>query len=401
MESLSNIIQILVIVAIAYFGGELVSKIKLPRVLGYIVVGMFLGPYALGLLNQDIIQTEIFSILFAIAVGFVGVAVGSEISLDEFKEGGTKILIIGLFASSGAFILVSLAMYYLFDFDLYSSLIFGAIALATAPVTALSIIDEYKVEGPVKKTLLMLAAIDDAIAIVVFGVLVSLAGSYYGSGESSIIEPFIDLTLSAIVGLVSGYIIYKVIKQLIKKSASKSIILLVTTVLVLITVMVAEQTHTEALLVGITAGIVIFNMLKGKEKKLLNDATKGLVGLSTLGVLVLIGAMLDIHAIFSAFAIAGATVYIVARAIGKIGGTSIGAKVVKAEKTVQKYLGFSMLAGAGVTLTFAGIAMLILPEEYALKMGAIIAAVAVANEILAVFVTKWAFEKSGEIGKAK
>ena len=401
MDFLSNFLQIALIVILGYIGGELVSKVKLPRVLGYIIIGMFIGPYALSLLDAEITQTALFTLLFAISVGFVGLSVGSGISLDEIKEGGTKILVIGLFASSGPFILVSLAMYYIFNFDIYSSLIFGSIALATAPITALSIIKEYKVKGPVSRTLLLLAAIDDAIAIVLFGIIISLAGSHYGSGETSIIEPFIALAASIIVGVVAGYIIYLTIKYVAKRGAQNTAVLLATIFLVLIMLVIADKLHTEALLVGITAGVVVYNKLEGKTKKLFNRATKKTISLSVLAVLVLIGAMLDIHAIFSAFAIAGAAIYIIARGVGTIGGASIGARVVKAEKTVQKYLGSSMLAAAGVALTFAGIAITVIPQEYAVKMGAIIAAAAVANEILAVFLTKWSFDKAGELGKAK
>ncbi len=401
MDFLTNFFQIALILILGYIGGELVSKVKLPRVLGYIIIGMFLGPYALGLLDAEIAQTALFNLLFAISVGFVGLSVGSGISFDEIKEGGTKILVIGLFASSGPFILVSLAMYYIFNFDIYTSLIFGSIALATAPVTALSLIKEFKVEGPVSRTLLLLAAIDDAIAIVLFGIIISLAGSYYGSGESSIIEPFIALAGSLIVGVVAGYIIYLSIEYIVKIGAQNKAVLLATTLLVLIMLVVADRLHTEALLVGITAGVVIYNRLEGKTKKLFDRATREIIPMSVLMVLILIGAMLDIHAIFSAFAIVGGAVYIIARSVGTIGGASIGARVVKAEKTVQKYLGTSMLAAAGVALTFAGIAIAVIPQEYAVKMGAIIAAAAVANEILAVFMTKWSFDKAGEIGKAK
>ena len=401
MEYFSNIIQIAVIILLGYIGGELVNKIKLPRVLGYIIIGMFIGPYALGLLDAEITQTAIFNLIFAISIGFVGLSVGSGISFDEIKEGGTKTLTIGLFASSGPFILVSLAMYYILNFDIYTSLIFGSIALATAPVTALSIIKQYKVEGPVSRTLLLLAAIDDAIAIVLFGIIMSLAGSYYGSGEVSIIEPFIALAGSLIIGVVAGYIIYLSITYIAKRRPQKTVMLPATVLLVLIMLVIADQLHTEALLVGITAGVVIYNKLEGETKILFDRATREIIPLSVLAVLVLIGAMLDIHALFSASAIAGAVVYIIARSVGTIGGASIGARVAKAEKTVQKYLGTSMLAAAGIALTFAGAAMLVIPEEYAVRMGAIIAAAAVANEILAVFLTKWSFDKAGETGKAK
>lgn len=401
MNTFTTLFQIALIFIFGFIGGELINKIKLPRVLGYIIVGMIIGPFALGFLEIELAGTALFTLVFVIVIGFVGLSVGSNINIDEIKEGGKKILVIGLFASFLPFALVSLVMYHLFDFDLYSSLIFGSIALATSPLTALSIIKEYKVEGPVQKTLMLLAAIDDAVAIILFGILISLAGSYYGSGESSIIEPFAELGISIVVGLAAGYVIYTAVKMLAKKTSEMFIILAAIVVLIFITLFIAGKVHAEGLLVGITAGVVVFNMLEGKARKLFKQSTKGIMNLSVIGALVLVGAMLDINSVFSWFAIAGAIVYVIFRALGSIGGSNIGAKLAGAENNVQKYLGYTLLAGAGVSLTFAGAAILVIPEEFGMKMGAIIAAAAVINEVLAVFTTKIAFEKAGELGKAK
>lgn len=90
----------------------------------------------------------------------------------------------------------------------------------------------------------------------------------------------------------------------------------------------------------------------------------------------------------------------IARAAGKIGGAYSGSKLMKAPKTVQKYLGFTLLPAAGITLTFVGLASPVLPSEYSSILGIVVAAAALINEIIAVFAIKWAFGKADEIGKA-
>ena len=72
--------------------------------------------------------------------------------------------------------------------------------------------------------------------------------------------------------------------------------------------------------------------------------------------------------------------------------------------TVKKYLGFTLLPHSGVSLVFTGIAVSVLsgaaPECASIIQGTI-AAAAVINEVIAVFMAKKGFEWAGELGKAK
>jgi len=146
------------IVVVGYLAGELIGKIKLPKVLGYLVVGMLVGPFALNLVRPDIFATDLFEWAVLLAIGFVGYSIGSSIHVDELKSAGTGMTVIGLVQAFTPFILVSLGMYLILGFDLITSLVIGAIALATAPVVALSIIQEYKTDGPLTRILLPIVA---------------------------------------------------------------------------------------------------------------------------------------------------------------------------------------------------------------------------------------------------
>lgn len=94
-------------------------------------------------------------------------------------------------------------------------------------------------------------------------------------------------------------------------------------------------------------------------------------------------------------------VYILSRAIGKIGNAFIGGKITKAPKTVAKYLGLTLLPHSGVSLVFTGIAAVTLngidPSLAAIVQGTIVAA-AIINEVIAVILAKYAFLWAGEIG---
>ena len=97
-------------------------------------------------------------------------------------------------------------------------------------------------------------------------------------------------------------------------------------------------------------------------------------------------------------------IYIISRAFGKYGGAYFGAKTTKMPKTVQKYLGLTLLPHSGVSLVFTGIAVRSLntfdPESAVIIQGTI-AAAAILNEIVAVIIAKKAFEWSGEMPQLK
>lgn len=123
-----------------------------------------------------------------------------------------------------------------------------------------------------------------------------------------------------------------------------------------------------------------------------------ILNLSLVVVIVNLGMPLDYRLIAGAGVFT--LIYILSRAIGKIGGAYVGGKLTKAEPSVTKYLGFTLLPHSGVSLVFTGIAVntfLAIDAELAGVISGTIVAAAIINEIIAVIVAKAAFKKSGEI----
>lgn len=393
---LLNLVGIIAIIVLSYLGGELVGRLKLPKVLGYLLLGMVIGPYALGLVDPEAFNSVLYRIIFLIAIGLVGYSISSGIRVQELKKYGTKIFIIALFEAYTPFVLVALAMYFILHFDLPSSFVIGAIALPTAPVVALSIHQEYKTDGPVTRTLLPIVAIDDVFAVATFGIILSFAGAYYSGEELKIIDPFIEIFISVVVGGLFGLLGYFILRS-VRSIWSMRII---TIILILITMPVGIYFHADLMITGISFGLVLVNLLKEDQLERFSEANHALIGLAVILFLTVIGGTLDITAILSVTALVSALVYFIVRAAGKLAGARAGAMIAKSEPAVQKYLGPTLLAAAGVSLTFVGIATPVIPSEQAMRMGIMVAAAALINEIVAVFATKWGFQKAGEINKA-
>lgn len=109
------------------------------------------------------------------------------------------------------------------------------------------------------------------------------------------------------------------------------------------------------MLMGMAYSAVFSNMISEEQLKTLMVNFNPILGIAMIIVILNLGAPLDYHAIANAGLYT--FIYIVARALGKYFGVVIGSKATKAEKTVQKYLGLTLLPHSGVSLVFTGIAV--------------------------------------------
>lgn len=94
--------------------------------------------------------------------------------------------------------------FFITDIPVYLAFIFGGIALATAPAPALSIVNEYHTSGPVTKTLIPLAAIDDIIGVVVFFTVISIVNGMNGNSYTSSLAIVGMVLLPFAIGIFAG-----------------------------------------------------------------------------------------------------------------------------------------------------------------------------------------------------
>ena len=141
MTVIGMIVRLLAAIALAYILGKLVSKLKLPSILGWLIAGMILGPHAVSLVDQELLDAAWYQAIIHVLECAVGLMIGTELVWNKIKKSGRSI-IITLTQSLGTFLLVSLVFGIVFAFTavpLYLAFLFGVIALATAPAPALSI----------------------------------------------------------------------------------------------------------------------------------------------------------------------------------------------------------------------------------------------------------------------
>ncbi|MGN0475084.1 MAG: cation:proton antiporter [Acutalibacteraceae bacterium] len=400
-----HILSVFAIICIALVVGKIMSKIKLPAILGWLITGIIFGPYLVGVVSSDIINAEWYKITVKLFECFAGVMIGKEIIFKKLAKTGKQIIGITFIQSIGTFLFVSLvfaAVFLFMDIPVYLAFIFGGIALATAPAPALSIVNEYRTSGPVTQTLIPLAAIDDIIGVAVFFTVISIVSSLNGTASESPLVIIASLCLPFIIGLAVGFIAAVTIKKVKNKNISFVLLLfflcLCAAIGIMIDLFVFHAFKLNYILIGMAFSAVLVNLIPEKKSDEIFEKYNPILSLSLVLVIVNLGMPLDYRLIAGAGVFTA--VYIISRAIGKIGFSYIGGVITKAPDVVKKYLGFTLLPHSGVSLVFTGIAAATLSEIDAGLCTVIqgtIAAAAIINEVIAVITAKYAFIWAGEI----
>lgn len=407
MKMITSLFRLCLSVGIAFLTGKLIAKLKLPSILGWLIVGMALGPHAFSLISQPILDAQWYQITLHILECSVGLMIGTELVWKKLKRSGKAIIITTLTQSLGTFLLVSLVfgiVFYCLGLPVYLALIFGGIALATAPAPALSIVREFKTNGPVTQTLIPMAALDDIVGCIVFFTTITVVTGRLSAGQLPPYMIALIVILPIVIGIVTGLLAGVILKQ--ERNKSVTLVLLIFTILIAAGVgfffnsVVMPRPVLNFMLIGMAFSATFSNMVSEERLKQIMDSFNPILGIAMIIVILNLGAPLNYHLIFGAGLFTA--VYILARAAGKYFGAYFGASITKSPDTVKKFLGFTLLPHSGVSLVFTGIAVSVLngpdPESAKIIQGTI-AAAAVINEIIAVIAAKKGFEWAGELKK--
>ncbi|MCF7810620.1 cation:proton antiporter [bacterium] len=341
--------ELLLLIGLTLFlgqvGAALLRRIKVPQVVGYILMGVILGKSVLNWLDPATITG-----VTGIALGLIGFTIGSQLNIRQLRKLGKSILTISILEASMAFLLVALAVWALTG-EFYKGLIFGSLASATAPAATVDVLEEYRCRGIFTTTLLAVVGIDDGIALLIYGVASSFAKVLYqpeiSNGIlSSILEPLRELGGSVVVGILLGLLFSRMLKYFNLPSERLS----VTLAIVLVGCGLAEQLHLSLIMTNMVTGLVVGNLLPRKIGRL-NSVVTGFSPPIYILFFALVGARLDVS-LLPVMGMIG-VVYIVARAAGKFGGAYLGALLSGAPSSVRKYLGLALFSQAGVAIGLA------------------------------------------------
>jgi Kef-type K+ transport system membrane component KefB len=371
-----------------YLGGRLVKLVKMPMVAGYVLAGLFLGPSVLKIIPSEL--NIAFDLIKVLGLGLIALMIGGELEIKKIKHLGKAIMGITIVQILGASIVVFVAMYFILGLSLEISLLLGAMATATAPASPVAVIREYKAKGPFTTTLLGVVAMDDAVCIILFGVVAAIVRTLldgtFTVGYQMLLLPAIELFGSFGLGIAIGLIMTYLLRFIDDRQHKIALIV----GLVLLNSGLSNIYHLSPLLTNMTAGFVFANLsAKPQTISVINDIDFPIF----VVFFTLAGASLHLDILAANWV--AATVYIIARGLGKVGGVFLGARLSGAPDVVQKYLGFAMFSKAGVTI---GLVLLVQGRfpELALVITAIELAAVTVCELIGPVGTRYALISSRE-----
>ena len=403
-------------VSVALIAGLMMTRVvkplKLPDVTAYLVAGVLIGPYFLGQLNIPGIgfistgDVEQYALISNVALGFIAFAIGNEFRVSELKNTGRQALIVGIAEGLVASLFVNVAMIALHmvlgdKLPMSTAITLGAIATATAPAATLMVVRQYKAKGKLTDILLPVVALDDAVALMVFAVSFGVASALKSGSfnmTSILVEPFLEIVLSLIVGAFMGWLLTQL--ETLFNSNSNRLSLTIAFVFLTVGISMVEfdiggiHIGFSSLLVCMMLGTVFCNICPLSED-LMEKSDKWTAPLFAL-FFVISGAGLELGVFSDVSIVIIGVVYILFRCIGKYVGALASSKAAGCDKTVQKYLGITLFPQAGVALGMCITAAAEFGAEGAMIRNIILFSVLI-YELVGPSMTKWALTKAGDV----
>lgn len=398
------------VLIVGFYFGLGVRKLRFPSLVGYMILGVLVGPSVFGAFTDQALDR--LSFITEMSLGFVAFSIGAELSMSSLRRQGKGIVSIIFAESLGAF-LVTAGFVYLLTFittgtgDAPLALVFGAMAPASAPAGTVAVIQEYRAKGTLTKALYAVVGFDDGLAIIIFGFALAIArmllsGGASGGGPSFLVSmgaPALEIILSLVTGGVLGLLFCQAVRRL--RHPRDMLIMIFG--FVFVATGISILLNLSLILTCLVIGFVLANT---RREELVAKVTAPLLDVMPLFFIVffcLAGAHLDISKL-PTLGLLGVT-YIVARSAGLIGGARLGALFGHVEPKIKKYIGLGILSQAGVAI---GLSLIVNHEfsklgpeaaEIGAKVLTTITATCIVFEIVGPVLTKFALGRAGELGR--
>ena len=282
--------------------GSIFQKIKLPPLLGMIITGIILGPYALNLIDQSVLS--ISSDLRQIALIIILTRAGLNLDINSLKKVGRPAILMCFVPACFEIIGMVLLAPPLLVISILDALIMGTVVAAVSPAVIvpkmLKLIETgYGKDKSIPQMIMAGASVDDVFVIVLFTSFTGLA-----QGESfspiSLIQVPISIILGIGLGILIGIILGFFFKKVHMRDSIKVIIILsISFLLVTLENSLKGIVPISGLIAIMSIGISLQKIRSDASKRISTKFSKLWVA-AELMLFVLVGATVDIKYAFSA-----------------------------------------------------------------------------------------------------
>ncbi len=338
--------------------GQVISTLGrrtfLPRVTLLLLFGILIGKEAFNIIPP--IFTQQFEIIAEMTLLMVGFLIGGKLTRESLTHGIKNILTISISAAVFTVVIVTIGLMWL-GLPIELSILLGCIASATAPAATLDVVMESNDKSPFSNLLISIVALDDAWALILFGLGVAVATSISGEISDS---PLIVIALKDIGGaVILGVLLGFPAAYLTGRLKPGEPILTEALGLVFICGGLALWLDVSFLIASIVMGAIVANFAKHHDYAF--HEIENIEWPFMVIFFVLAGATLELKMIADIGLIG--IVYILSRSIGKVIGARVGGQLSKSDQTVKNWMGVALLPQAGVAIGMALVASNYFPEH--------------------------------------
>jgi Kef-type K+ transport system membrane component KefB len=380
--------------------GELAHDLRLPRLVGYLVAGLALGPSVSGIVPEGVLGD--LSMMKRLAVGLIGLLAGAELRVSDLRQ---RYRVIGwILVLQTSLVLVCLTVGalvgrawipFLTGLDplplLFVALLLAATLTVNSPMVTLALLTETKASGPLAKTTLGVVLVADVVVILIFTAAFSLAQASLGGRTAGALDILLRLLGEVLGSILAGALVGGVLTLYLRFVKRELVVFAV--VVVFATAAAAQALGFELLLSLLVAGFLVENVAPVRAEPLVDTLHQMAV---------------PVFVVF--FAIAGAELHVrefqalwplvLAIALLRMGaivvGSRAGARIGGADPLVTRYAWTGLVSQAGVALGLATVVADRLPL-LGLAMQTLIVGVIAFNESVGPVLFRRGLERAGEV----
>lgn len=342
------------LLVVGYFVGELFERMRMPKLTGYILTGLALGPYGFGLIGAELGTLKLVN---GTAIALIAMTAGSELDLRTLRPMARSILAIVTTGVVIAAITIAATAFasrslfgFLADLDTWPALaicmVLGVALSAQSPAVVVALRKETRATGPLADTVLGAVVVGDMIVIVLFAIAQTVGRSALGATAAG--NPGLHVLWHVVGSIAIGVIAGWALGAWLRRIENGVAILVLVSCVVLAEV--GQRLALDPIVVAVVAGAFVRNRVHSAA-----DALHRGLGASAAAMYVLFFAVAGASLHLDVLATLGvpAVMIVVARALGLFAGARLGGRWAHAEPTVRKWAGVGLLPQAGLAIALA------------------------------------------------
>jgi fructose PTS system EIIBC or EIIC component len=381
------------VLVVGIVGGELAARVKLPKVTGWIGIGIVLR--AFGLPGLEPAGLSKYGPFTDFVLGYIAFTVGGAFHLASLRNAGKRLALLVLTEALIVPAAVIGALHFGGQVEIGAAMVMATVAIAGAPGTTVIVVQEARARGVFVKTLIAAVALIDVVAVSAFAFVTAWLGSHgstLGTAAEAIAETGRMFGLGALVGVGTAVVTLGLARTVVGPAYFGPLIVAA----IMGSWGLAKVVGTSSILACAFAGIALSN-LRHDSARAADAYLHPFGGVLFAGFYTLAGMRLDFGSVLP---VAGLVVlFFGGRLVGKVVSAFTAMSVARMPTAARKYLGIALLPHGGVAV---GLILLVQQEPALASMHDLVASVGLAalaiNQLVGPSATRYALKSAGETG---